>query len=81
MNRAMRDKKAYWIAGTVTGFGGVALVRLVAPELAGGYASIALMAGFTLVIAGITIIAFGTRRRASEALIAVAKDPEEREHP
>lgn len=81
MNQAMRDKKVYWIGGTVTGFGGIALVRLIAPELAGGLASIALMAGFTLVIAGITIIAFGTRRRASEALVPVAKDPEDSERP
>ncbi len=81
MNRAMREKKAYWIGGTITGFAGIALVRLVAPELAGVAASFAVAAGFVLVVAGITIIACATRRKPSEAFITVetdAKDSERR---
>lgn len=81
MNRAMKEKKAYWIGGTVTGFMGIALVRLVAPELAGVAASFAIAAGFALVTAGIAIIACATRRKPSEAFITVetdAKDSERR---
>ncbi len=74
MNRAMRQKKAYWIGGTITGFAGIALVRLVAPELAGVAASFAVAAGFVLVVAGITIIACATRRKPSEAFITVETD-------
>jgi hypothetical protein len=69
MNQVMRDKKAYWIGGTTIAFLGVALVRLVAPELSGGWASIVLMIGFTLVIAGITTITFGTKRTQPDSFI------------
>ncbi len=74
MNRAMREKKAYWIGGTLTGFVGIALVRLVAPELAGVAAAFAIAAGFALVTAGITIISCATRRKPSEAFIMVETD-------
>ena len=53
MNPAIREKKAYWIGGTITGLFGVGLVRLLSPELAGTQSVVALIAGFTLVIAGI----------------------------
>lgn len=79
MTRAMREKRAYWIGGTVTAFLGVALVRLVSPELAGISASVALVAGFALVAVGITIIGFATRRKRSEAFITVEKDAKDRE--
>ncbi len=71
MNRVMREKKAYWIGGTMVGFAGIALVRLVAPELAGVAASFAIAAGFALVTAGITIISCATRRKPSEAFITI----------
>ncbi len=71
MNRVMREKKAYWIGGTIVGFAGIALVRLVAPELAGVAASFAVAAGFALVVAGITIIACATRRKPSEAFFTI----------
>ena len=78
MNRAMREKKAYWIGGTITGFAGIALVRLVAPELAGAPASFAIAAGFALVVAGITIMSCATRRKPSEAFIMVETDAKHR---
>lgn len=77
MNPAIKEKKAYWIGGTMTGFLGVGLVRFLAPELAGTQSAVALIAGFTLVIAGITIIACATRRKGSQAFITMennAKD-------
>jgi hypothetical protein len=71
MTAPMKEKKAYWIGGTITAFLGVALIRLLAPELAGAPASIALAAGFVLVTAGITTLACATRRKRSEAFVAV----------
>ncbi len=78
MNGAMKEKRLYWIGGTVTGFLGVALVRILSPELAGipGLAAGAL--GYALVIAGITIIGCATRRRQAEAFVTTetgAADP------
>ena len=74
MNRAMKEKKAYWIGGTATAVVGVALVRLVAPEIAGLPGVAAAAAGYVLVTVGITIIACATRRRKSEAFISPGKD-------
>tara|TARA_B100001971_G_scaffold34710_1_gene29655 strand:+ start:168 stop:398 length:231 start_codon:yes stop_codon:yes gene_type:complete len=73
MNQTMKDNIGYWIGGTIIAFLGVTLVRLVAPELEGGWASLVLMLGFTLVIAGVTTITFGTQRKQSEAFIQVDK--------
>jgi hypothetical protein len=75
----MKDKKAYWIGGTITAGLGVALVRLLSPELAGVLGSVAAAVGYTLVVVGITIIAFGTRRKKSEAFITRVKDAKDRE--
>lgn len=72
MNRII-EKKFYWIGGSLVAFGGVALVRLLAPELIGLGRKIAMAAGYLLVIAGITIIAFATRRKDSEAFIVKEK--------
>lgn len=66
----MRERGGYWIGGTLAASLGVALVRLVAPELAGAYGSVTAAAGYVLVIAGITILARATGRRASQAFIA-----------
>jgi hypothetical protein len=63
MNRIL-EKRAFWIGGTLAGFLGVGLVRLVAPELAGLPGSVALVTGYFMVVAGLTIIACGTRRRS-----------------
>jgi len=73
MNQTMKDNIGYWIGGTIIAFLGVTLVRLVAPELEGGWASLVLMLGFTLVITGVTTITFGTQRKQSEAFIQVDK--------
>lgn len=73
------EKKFYWIGGSLVAFGGVALVRLLAPELIGLGQKVAMAAGYLLVVAGITIISFATRRKDSEAFIVKAndeKDPE-----
>ena len=74
MNRTMKAKRAYWIGGTIAAFLGVTFVRLLSPELAGVYGSVAAAAGYALVIAGITIIAGATRREDSEAFITMEKN-------
>lgn len=74
MNNVMKEKRLYWIGGTVTAFLGVALVRLLSPALAGVPGSLASAAGYALVVLGITIIAFATRRTKSEAFITMETD-------
>jgi hypothetical protein len=74
MNRTMKEKRAYWIGGTIAAFLGVALIRLLSPELAGVYGSVAAAAGYTLVIAGVAIIACATKREDSEAFITMEKN-------
>ena len=78
MSRAMKQKQAYWIGGAVTGFAGVALVRLVAPELAGTLSSFAMASGYVLVVAGITLISCATRRNSSDAFITIGNDANDR---
>ena len=75
MKRVLGERRAYWIGGTATAFLGAALVRLVSPELEGSLGWVTLGAGHFLVIAGLTIIVFGTRRKPEEAYITVARDP------
>ncbi len=72
MNAVMKKNKAYWIGGTVTAFLGIALVRLVGPELAGVAGPVAQGAGFTLVIVGIAIITRATRRTKADAFITIS---------
>jgi len=67
----MKDKKAYWIGGTITGLLGIGLVRLLAPELDGVQGTVAVAAGYLLVIAGITIVARATGRKGSEPFITI----------
>lgn len=74
MNTMMRERKWLWIGGALTGAAGVVLARWVAPALAGGSATLALYGGITLVFAGISLLAFATRRKASETWIAVERD-------
>ena len=69
----MKDRKIFWIGGALTAFLGVALVRLVAPEMTGGWSSIVLMIGFTLVIVGITTITFATKRDQSNSFVTAER--------
>lgn len=73
----MREKRAYWIGGTLTAILGVVLARVVAPEFAGGIASLVLTAGFILVTIGLTILACATRRKRSEAFVTMDEDLQE----
>jgi hypothetical protein len=61
MNR-IRERKLYWIAGTAVALTGVATVRLVAPELTGLTNKTALIAGYLVSLAGITILAYAAKR-------------------
>lgn len=74
MKRVLGEKRNYWIAGTGTAFLGAALVRLISPEFEGALGYVVLGAGHFLVIAGLTIIVFGTRRKADEAFVVVDRD-------
>ena len=77
----MKDKQAYWIGGTVTAALGVALVRLLSPELPGIAGPLTMATGYVLVAAGITLISCATRRRRSEAFIVVDRDAKDRKRP
>ncbi|HET6491224.1 MAG TPA: hypothetical protein VFG28_15815 [Syntrophales bacterium] len=58
----MRERKLYWILGSMTSFSGVALVRLLAPRLSeGSYTAVALI-GYALSFFGIFIIARAVRK-------------------
>jgi sulfite exporter TauE/SafE len=73
----MRERKAYWIGGTLTALLGVAVIRLLSPDLAGVSRSIVLVAGYALVAVGLAIIAAATRRKASEAFITINKETQD----
>jgi protein-S-isoprenylcysteine O-methyltransferase Ste14 len=73
----MKEKRAYWIGGTLTALLGVGFVRLLAPALAGLTGSIAGVAGYLLVIVGITVVALATRRTGSEAFATIEKAAED----
>ena len=77
----MREKRAYWIGGTLTALLGVALARVLAPGLEGAASSLALAAGFILVAMGLTILACATRRKRSEAFVTLDEDAPDRELP
>ncbi len=77
----MKEKRAFWIGGTAIALLGVALVRLLSPELSGIAGSLAMATGYVLVVAGITLISCATRRKRSEAFITVEKDAKNRERP
>jgi hypothetical protein len=72
MNR-LREKKIYWIGGSVAAFFGVAFVKLVAPALSGSWQQALKVVGYALVFAGFVIIACATRRREEEAFIEVSE--------
>ncbi len=67
MTGRMFERKAYWLGGTATALLGVALARVLAPELAGTAGHVALGSGYLLVAAGIATLAAATRRRDAEA--------------
>jgi sulfite exporter TauE/SafE len=73
----MRERKAYWIGGTLTALLGVALVRLLSADLAGVSGQVAAAAGYALVAVGLTIIAYATGRKASQAFIAIKKETQD----
>jgi hypothetical protein len=74
MKRVLGERRNYWIAGTVVAFLGAALVRLISPEIEGALGWVILGAGHILVIAGLTIIVFGTRRRPEDAFVMVDRE-------
>lgn len=53
----------YWIAGTLTAFGGVLVVRVLAGGLPGNEKVIATLTGYTLSFLGLFVISMGTRRK------------------
>ncbi len=73
MSGPMKEKKAYWIGGTITAFLGVALLRLLSPELGGVAGLVAAAAGYLLVIVGLATLVCATRRKESEAFITIEK--------
>jgi protein-S-isoprenylcysteine O-methyltransferase Ste14 len=73
----MKEKKAYWIGGTLIALLGVGFVRLLAPALAGLTGSIAGVAGYLLVIVGITIVARATSRTGSQGCVTIEKAAED----
>lgn len=73
----MRGNMAYWVGGTLAAFLGVALVKLLAPALAGVANSLAVVAGYFLVIAGITIVAHAAGRNGAKAALAIEKQAKE----
>ena len=77
MNR-LREKKNYWIGGSVAAFSGVAFVKLVAPALSGTWQQALQVVGYALVFAGFGIIACATRRRDEEALIVAPENQKDK---
>ena len=69
----MSKKFVYWFGGAATAFFGVAVVKLVAPELSGTAVTLASASGYVMVVAGITLISLATRRKRSEAFITIEK--------
>jgi protein-S-isoprenylcysteine O-methyltransferase Ste14 len=67
----MKEKKAYWIGGTMTAFLGVALLRLLSPELGGVAGWVAGAAGYLLVVVGLATLVCATRRKKAEAFITI----------
>lgn len=53
----MKDRKIYWIFGTIIALTGVTVVRLIAPELVGVLNKIVLISGYVLSLAGIIVLA------------------------
>ncbi|MDR1011536.1 MAG: hypothetical protein LBM04_10530 [Opitutaceae bacterium] len=53
----------YWIIGIATAFGGVAIVRLVAPRYAEKTAAYLSAGGQLMALMGLVVIAFGVRQR------------------
>ncbi len=78
MIRAINKKRVYWIGGGAMAFLGVALVRLLSPEISGFAGMITMGSGYILVVVGITLISCATRRQPSEAFITVDKPAKNR---
>jgi hypothetical protein len=54
----MKDKKYFRIFGAFLAFMGVALVRLLTPQLSGVFYKVALVCGYLLSLAGIIVLAY-----------------------
>ena len=57
-----RPKVFYWALGTATALAGVAVARLLAPQLTGSYQSLTFYLGAAIAIAGIFVFALGSKR-------------------
>jgi len=73
----MRANLPYWVGGTLTAFLGVGFVKLLAPAFAGVANSLAVVAGYLFVIAGITIVARAAGRNGAKAALAIEKQAKE----
>ena len=62
MRETLRDK-TYWIAGTLVGLLGVAIVRLLSPGLPEAMSRFMAVIGYLLALSGIVTIAWGIRNR------------------
>lgn len=58
----IKGRIIYWVAGTLTSFGGVLVVKVLSRELEGSQKLTAMIIGFTLAILGLFILTLGTRR-------------------
>lgn len=80
MNR-IKEKKNYWIGGSLAAFSGVFLVKLVAPAMTGTWQQVLQVAGYLLVFAGITIISCATRRQKGEEFLDAPEKSNQRKKP
>lgn len=59
----MKQRRGYWIAGTLVAFAGVGIARLVPGIIAPETHSLVVAAGIVCAFAGLFIITLGTRIR------------------
>ncbi|MBN1473461.1 MAG: hypothetical protein JW914_02495 [Syntrophaceae bacterium] len=57
----MKEKKIFWINGTIVALTGVALARLLAPQLSGVFNKLTLVCGYLLALTGIIVLAYACR--------------------
>lgn len=55
-------RRVYWLSGALISLGGVALARLVAPQLPEALQGAAFVAGVTIAIVGLFVAALGRGR-------------------
>jgi hypothetical protein len=71
-----RPKRFYWILGIATALGGVAIAKLIGPQLPADYRSMAFIVGTTLAITGIFVSGLGAGRRVSQHSEPAGKNKE-----